>query len=104
MPSEAIALNPETIKELNQLGFEQAGKSYLPAEIFSLEQLGTVKGFLILLVSGILVGFGSRYAGGCTSGHTITGISSFQKPSMLATIGFFVGGLLMVWFLIPLIF
>lgn len=104
MPSEAIALNPETIKELNQLGFEQAGKSYLPAEIFSLEQLGTLKGFLILLVSGILVGFGSRYAGGCTSGHTITGISSFQKPSMLATIGFFVGGLLMVWFLIPLIF
>jgi uncharacterized membrane protein YedE/YeeE len=51
-----------------------------------------------------LIGFGTRYAGGCTSGHAITGLSSLQFPSLLATIGFFIGGLIMTWFLIPLIF
>ena len=104
MPSETIQLQPVIVNELNEMGFKDAGSSYLPSEIFSMEQLLTFKGFFILLVSGILVGFGSRYAGGCTSGHTITGISSFQLPSLLATIGFFIGGLIMVWFLIPLIF
>ena len=104
MQTQAIDLNPETVNELTDLGFSNAGSSYLPQEIFSLESLLTVKGFLILIGAGVLIGFGTRYAGGCTSGHAITGLSSLQFPSLLATIGFFIGGLIMTWFLIPLIF
>ncbi|RYD88911.1 MAG: YeeE/YedE family protein, partial [Sphingobacteriales bacterium] len=56
------------------------------------------------LLGGILVGFGTRYAGGCTSGHAITGLSNLQLPSLIAVIGFFIGGLIMSWLLLPLIF
>jgi uncharacterized membrane protein YedE/YeeE len=63
-----------------------------------------LKGFSVLAVGGLLVGFGSRYAGGCTSGHAISGISNLQLPSMIAVIGFFIGGLLMTHFIFPLIF
>jgi uncharacterized membrane protein YedE/YeeE len=59
---------------------------------------------LFLLIGGLLIGFGSRYAGGCTSGHAISGLSNFQLPSLKAVIGFFVGGLIMVNFIFPLIF
>lgn len=61
-------------------------------------------GLLQLLVGGWLVGFGARYAGGCTSGHSITGISNFNWPSLLATICFFAGGLAVTWGLGSLIF
>jgi uncharacterized membrane protein YedE/YeeE len=103
-PDTAIDLNPKTIEELGSLGFSNAGESYLPSEIFSTESLLTVKGFLILLGAGVLIGFGTRYAGGCTSGHAITGLSNLQLPSLIATIGFFIGGLIMTWFLIPILF
>ena len=63
-----------------------------------------IKNILILAVGGLLVGFGTRYAGGCTSGHAISGLSNLQLPSLIAVIGFFVGGLVMVHFLFPLIF
>lgn len=102
--STEIDLNQTTISELADLGFTDAGKTYLPNEIYSLENMLTLKGFLLLLVAGILIGFGTRYADGCTSGHAITGLSSFQLPSLLAVIGFFIGGLIMVWILFPLIF
>ena len=59
---------------------------------------------IILLIAGVLVGFGSRYAGGCTSGHAITGLSNLQLPSLIAVIGFFAGGLLMTFALFPFIF
>ena len=64
----------------------------------------TVKGFSILLIAGVLVGFGSRYAGGCTSGHAITGLSNLELPSLISVIGFFIGGLIMTWVLLPMIF
>jgi uncharacterized protein len=57
-----------------------------------------------LALGGFLVGFGTRYAGGCTSGHAISGLSNLQLPSLIATIGFFIGGLVMVHLLFPLIF
>lgn len=104
MPSDAIALNPKTISELADLGFTDAGASYVPSEIFGEESLFSLKGFLVLLVAGFCIGFGARYAGGCTSGHAITGLSNLQLPSLLAVIGFFAGGLIMTWFIIPLIF
>jgi len=59
-------------------------------------------GVLILALGGILIGFGTRYAEGCTSGHTIMGISSLQWPSVVASISFFIGGLIMVWVIVPL--
>ena len=86
------------------LGFENAGEQYLPAELFSLEQVFTLKGLLILVIGGFLVGFGSRYAGGCTSGHAISGLSNLQLPSLIAVIGFFIGGLIMSFFILPWLF
>jgi uncharacterized protein len=97
-------LNPKTIQELTELGFSNVGNQYFPDEIFSNEAVFSFKGFLILVFSGLLIGFGTRYAGGCTSGHAITGLSSLQFPSLLAVIGFFIGGIIAAWFIIPLIF
>ena len=104
MNSQAIDLNPETVSDLAKIGFANAGETYLPPEIFATENIFSLKGISILIGAGILIGFGARYAGGCTSGHSITGISSLQLPSLLATIGFFVGGIIMAWFIIPLLF
>lgn len=104
MESQAIDLNPKTVQELAELGFANAGSEYLPSEIFSTENFLSLKGIGILVLGGIFIGFGTRYAGGCTSGHAITGLSSLQLPSLIATIGFFAGGLIMTWFLFPLIF
>lgn len=78
--------------------------SYLPVELFSMEALSSVKTWVILISGGFLIGFGARYAGGCTSGHAISGLSNLQLPSLIAVIGFFIGGLVMVHLLFPLIF
>lgn len=99
-----IDLNPNTVENLSQLGFDNAGKSLLPAELFSWDAVLSLKGLSILIIGGFLVGFGTRYAGGCTSGHAITGLSSLQLPSLIAVIGFFMGGLIMVHLFFPLIF
>ena len=104
MPSQAIDLNPQTVQDLAELGFANAGNEYLPAEIFGTDNLLSLKGIGILVVAGLFIGFGTRYASGCTSGHAITGLSSLQLPSLIAVIGFFAGGLLMTWILFPLIF
>ncbi len=104
IPNQQIDLNPTTVNELTDLGFSNVGAHYFPEEIFGEEVFYTLKGFLILLVSGVLVGFGTRYAGGCTSGHAITGLSSLQFPSLLAVIGFFIGGIIATWLIIPSIF
>ena len=61
-------------------------------------------GAIRLLIGGVLIGFGTRYAGGCTSGHAITGIANLNWPSLVATIFFFVGGLAVTWGLGSLIF
>ncbi|KAB1069125.1 YeeE/YedE family protein [Tamlana haliotis] len=97
-------LNPTTITELQSMGFETPGKALVPAEMYGLEAIATPKGLILLIVGGLLVGFGTRYAGGCTSGHAITGLSSLQVPSLIAVIGFFIGGLIMANFILPLIF
>lgn len=102
--TEEVALSTDTIQSLTELGFVNVGEQYLPPEIFSLEQMMSLKGIIILLVGGILVGFGTRYAGGCTSGHAISGLSNLQLPSLIAVIGFFAGGLVMVHLIFPLIF
>ena len=100
----AVSINPDTIKNLNSLGFTSAGKTYLPTELFETESLLNLKTIVVLAIGGLLVGFGARYAGGCTSGHAISGLSDLQLPSLIAVIGFFIGGLVMIHILFPLIF
>ncbi len=99
-----IDLNPQTVSDLGTLNFAGAGGSLLPPEIYSWDYVLSAKGLAILIIGGFLVGFGARYAGGCTSGHAISGLSDLQIPSLIAVIGFFIGGLVMVHFLFPLIF
>ena len=100
----AVAIHPDTIAHLNTLGFKSAGASYLPNELFDTSIFMDIKGVPILAIGGLLVGFGARYAGGCTSGHAISGLSNLQWSSLIAVIGFFAGGLTMVHFIFPLIF
>lgn len=97
-------LNDATVKDLTALGFNDVGQNLLPPELFSWDAVFSIKGFLILIVGGFLVGFGTRYAGGCTSGHAITGLSSLQLPSLIAVIGFFLGGLIMIHLIYPILF
>lgn len=100
----AIELHQDTVKSLLSLGFSSVGDSYLPHEIFGIKALFSVKGIAVLLIGGYLVGFGARYAGGCTSGHAISGLSDFQIPSLIAVIGFFIGGLITTHLIIPFLF
>lgn len=97
-------LNPTTITELQNMGFKNPGQTLVPNKMYSLDVLASPKALALLVIGGLLVGFGTRYAGGCTSGHAITGLSSLQKPSLIAVIGFFIGGLIMANFILPLIF
>lgn len=98
-----VQISQATISDLQKLGFA-APASLQPEELFSLESAFSWKGFLVLALGGLMVGFGSRYAGGCTSGHAISGLSDLQLPSLIAVIGFFAGGLVMTFLLFPLIF
>jgi uncharacterized membrane protein YedE/YeeE len=98
-----VQISSSTIADLAKLGIA-APTSLQPQELFSLEALFTLKGFLVLAFGGLMVGFGSRYAGGCTSGHAISGLSDLQFPSLIAVIGFFIGGLVMTFLIFPLIF
>jgi len=100
----SVAITPETIVQLKALGFESAGKAYLPSKLFNSNFYTSSKNLAILAIGGLLVGFGARYAGGCTSGHAISGLSNLQIPSLIAVIGFFIGGLVMTHLLFPLIF
>lgn len=105
MGDNTVIINPDVAAQLaNDYNINSANTAYLPTEIFSLENATDPKNFLILLIGGLLVGFGARYAGGCTSGHAISGLSNLQIPSLIAVIGFFIGGLVMVHLLYPLIF
>ena len=94
-----------TIDKLSSLGINSHSESYLPTEIFDLSNSNnTLFSILLLSIGGFLVGFGTRYAGGCTSGHAITGLSQLQIGSLIAVIGFFIGGLTIIHFVYPLIF
>lgn len=103
MPDQEVALAEGTVEVLESYGFTDPGAEFLPSEIFDLEEM-TWKSWLMLILGGFLVGFGSRYAGGCTSGHAISGLSNLQLPSLIAVIGFFIGGLTVTWLIFPLLF
>lgn len=99
-----VAINPKTIAQLAQLGIDAPNGKLLPDTLFGNAVFQSPKKSCILIIGGILIGFGTRYASGCTSGHAIYGLSSFQLPSLKAVIGFFIGGLIMTHFIFPLIF
>lgn len=98
----AVAISEEVKADLESYGIADPAATYLPPELFSFEYFGIAQ-FLFLMIGGVLVGFGARYAGGCTSGHAISGLSNLQLPSLIAVIGFFIGGLTMTYFLLPTI-
>ncbi len=100
----SVAINPVTVDKLEELGFLSAGNAYLPEKLFSTAALSDPFALAILMIGGLLIGFGARYAAGCTSGHAISGLSNLQLPSLIAVTGFFIGGLVMVHLLFPLIF
>jgi uncharacterized membrane protein YedE/YeeE len=100
---QPLKLSAATVTDLSALGIGFDG-GLNPSQLFDLESLKSAKVFMLLLLGGLMVGFGSRYAGGCTSGHAISGLSNLQLPSLIAVIGFFIGGLIMTHLLFPLIF
>jgi uncharacterized membrane protein YedE/YeeE len=103
MDGEAVKISENTIRDLSALGIA-APDGIQPMEIFSWEFASSAKGIIFLVFGGALVGFGARWAGGCTSGHAISGLSDLQIPSLIAVVGFFIGGLAMTHFILPLIF
>jgi len=100
---QTINISAAAINSLDDLGVPFDGE-LAPLSIFNWQSLFTIKGLLIICLGGFLVGFGARWAGGCTSGHAISGLSNFQIASLVAVIGFFIGGLIMVHIIFPLIF
>lgn len=99
---EPVLIHPELASELNSYGIN-ASHSVLPTELFSIESLFTIRGLIVLIGGGFIIGFGSRYAGGCTSGHAIMGLSDLQRPSLIATVMFMVGGFIMANLVLPFI-
>jgi uncharacterized membrane protein YedE/YeeE len=105
---EPIELGARTMEHVQSIGFSAPATSettsgLLPAEFADTNFIFSVKGLLMFIIGGFLVGFGARYAGGCTSGHAISGLSDLQLPSLIAVIGFFIGGLTMTYLLMPLL-
>jgi uncharacterized membrane protein YedE/YeeE len=100
---EPIQIAAQTKADLEQLGVTDFS-GLLPSDLFGFDQIFTMKGLLFMILGGFLVGFGTRWAGGCTSGHAIMGLSNLQFPSLVATISFMVGGFISTWFVLPLLF
>lgn len=100
--NEPIQINENLRAELAGYGITNF-QSLVPADLFNWSNLFTLPGFIVMVVGGFLVGFGARYAGGCTSGHAIMGISTLQWPSVVATCCFMVGGFIMANLILPFI-
>lgn len=99
---DPVQIHPELAGDLANYGVTRV-EGLVPADLFSWDNLLTLRGLLLMVLGGFLVGFGTRYAGGCTSGHAIMGLSTLQWPSLVATIFFMAGGFLMANFILPYI-
>ena len=97
-----VALNPKLTSELAGYGIQQ-DNNLLPGTLFNWQTLFSLKGILLFVAGGFLIGFGTRYAGGCTSGHSIMGLSNLQLPSLIATICFMAGGFFVANIVLPFI-
>lgn len=104
-----LLTNPEPVKiaAATQAKLEAQGvhefTGLMPNDVFNFQSVGTLRGFILIIIGGFLVGFGTRYADGCTSGHAITGLSHLSVTSLIATICFMIGGFLMTWLGLPFI-
>lgn len=101
-PDSAIALSEATVQDLRALGITDF-QGLVPDDLISFPALATLPGFVAVVVGGFLVGFGARYAGGCTSGHAISGLAALEGASLIAVVGFFVGGLFVTHVVLPLL-
>ncbi|HTE29185.1 MAG TPA: YeeE/YedE thiosulfate transporter family protein [Chryseolinea sp.] len=99
---EPVALNPETVVVLSDQGVTTF-RGLLPGDLFNWQSILSIKGFVLIVLGGFMVGFGTRYARGCTSGHGIMGLASLQWPSLVATVSFFVGGIVFTHLVLPFI-
>ncbi len=97
-----ISINHDLVTYLSQFGFSNL-EGLLPSELFSWSSLLTLRGFIVMVIGGFMIGFGTRYGGGCTSGHAIMGLSTLQWPSLVATCCFMLGGFIMANFILPII-
>jgi hypothetical protein len=100
--NQTVEVDPKLVSELSTYGITDY-HSLVPQQLFNFPALFTLKGFILIIGGGFLVGFGTRYAGGCTSGHAIMGLSNLQLPSLIATICFMVGGFIMANLILPFI-
>lgn len=104
-----LLANPAPIEISDDLRAELATygitniENLVPEDLFNWQSLFTLRGFVMMVLGGFLVGFGTRYAGGCTSGHAIMGLSTLQWPSLIATICFMLGGFIMANLILPII-
>jgi len=101
-PPPVLALSSHTVAALQQLGLHDF-TGLAPREVFAWTSLLTLKGFVSMVIGGFLVGFGTAYAGGCTSGHAIAGLADLQPASLLAVCGFFAGGLAGTYLVLPML-
>lgn len=101
-PSAPLSLAPATVEALRGLGVTDLA-GLVPSQLMSWGALATPVGALLVLGGGFLVGFGARWAGGCTSGHAISGLANLQLPSLVAVVGFFAGGLVVTHVVLPLL-
>ncbi len=99
---QAVNVHPDLVQELAGYGITDYS-NLVPVELMNWESLFTARGLIMMVGGGLLVGFGTRYAGGCTSGHSIMGIANLQLPSLIATVFFMIGGFIMANFILPLI-
>ena len=99
-PDAGAHVAEATRRALQEIGVHTL-HGLVPDQIFSWEALASARGLVLLVGGGVLVGFGTAYAGGCTSGHGITGLADRQLPSLVAVLGFFAGGLAGTYFLLP---
>ncbi|CAN5566160.1 YeeE/YedE family protein [soil metagenome] len=103
VPDSGGNISAATQADLRALGITNLS-GLVPADLLSWEALASPAGLLVIVLGGFLVGFGARWAGGCTSGHAISGMAALQVQSLVAVVGFFAGGLLITWVLLPLLF
>ena len=99
---QQMSINPKLMNELSGYGISDYQQT-VPAEVVNWRSLITFKGIILIVIGGFLVGFGTRYADGCTSGHAIMGLANLQWPSLVATISFMAGGFIVANFILPFI-
>lgn len=99
---DPVQIHPDVVASMSEYHIQDLN-NLVPTDLFNWNQLFSIRGLVMMIGGGLLVGFGTRYAGGCTSGHSISGLSNLQWPSLVATICFMAGGFIMTNFILPFI-